>query len=64
VSGDRPRRLHALPGQRRSDVRADPGRRAHAGTPGFGSVPELPRCAGTGCAAPTAQANSCRSRAM
>ncbi len=26
-------------------------------TPGFGSVPELPRCAGTGCAAPTAQAN-------
>ena len=27
------------------------------GTPGFGSVPELPRCAGTGCAAPTAQAN-------
>jgi conjugal transfer pilus assembly protein TrbC len=25
------------------------------GTPGFGSVPELPRCAGTGCAAPTAQ---------
>ena len=27
------------------------------GTPGFGSVPELPRCAGTGCTAPTAQAN-------
>lgn len=27
------------------------------GTPGFGSVPELPRCAGTGCAAPASQAN-------
>ena len=27
------------------------------GTPSFGSVPELPRCAGTGCAAPTSQAN-------
>jgi conjugal transfer pilus assembly protein TrbC len=27
------------------------------GTVGFGSVPELPRCSGTGCAEPTAQAN-------
>ena len=26
------------------------------GTPGFGSVPELPRCAGTGCATPTPEA--------
>jgi hypothetical protein len=57
VVGDRPGRLHALPGQRRADLRADPGRRAHAGHTGFGSVPELPRCAGTGCAAPTAPAN-------
>ena len=27
------------------------------GTSGIGSVPDLPRCAGTGCAAPTSQAN-------